>query len=306
MKYFLYMNNDIVNSIISQAEQGLITEMISEKESGNETTHEKETKIGALARISSSFCKFFGMEGELTSEHTNQIGLGDHHISKEIIQKTLYDAAFNIAYENIKDKFDLSEETTKLGDYIEISRTFNLIDFGNLESLFEKDGVIDYLKKTEEEKIKNNTKMQSANDLNREQRRKNEKNIEKNIQNLVAEHRQQYDSILDVINAIKSIIPYKRMLLSSDGYLIPLDDKYLRDEPTTFGFKYGGQMTCVGYITNIIGKDCGPIDNNDIFFSLQHSINEALRTVLPTKEDNLYIVNPIAIYYKNGEKNETN
>ena len=306
MKYFLYMNNDVVNSIISQSEQGIITEMMLENENGDNKSIGKETKIGALARISTSFYKFLGAEAELNAESTNMTTSESHMVSKEIVQKTLYDAAYNIAYDDIKREFDLSEENAELGDYIELSRTFNLIDFSNLDAIFEKNGVIDYLKKLEEEKIRNDAKAQIEENTNREQMRKNGKLVEKSITDLIAEHKKQYDSILDAINVIKSIIPYKRMLLSYDGYLIPLDDKYLRDEPTTFGFKYGGQMTCVGYVTNIIGKDCGPVDNHDIFFSLQHTINEALRAVLPTKEDNLYIVNPIAIYYKNGEINETN
>lgn len=58
MKYFLYLNNDIVNSIISQAEQGLITESMNESENSSGKAFDKETKVGALARISSTFYRF--------------------------------------------------------------------------------------------------------------------------------------------------------------------------------------------------------------------------------------------------------
>lgn len=44
MKYFLYMNNDAVNSIISQCHQGLIAEMISEYEKGDNKFIEKVQK----------------------------------------------------------------------------------------------------------------------------------------------------------------------------------------------------------------------------------------------------------------------
>ncbi len=51
-------------------------------------------------------------------------------------------------------------------------------------------------------------------------------------------------------------------------------------------------------ITNIIGKDTNPDDNSNVFASLQFSINELLRQLLPTKEENLYVVSPLAVYYE--------
>lgn len=91
------------------------------------------------------------------------------------------------------------------------------------------------------------------------------------------------------------------MYISNKGYIIPIDDRYLRDYPESFGFKYGGSMTCLGYVTNIIGKDTHIEDNSNAFASLQHGINESLRSILPLSDDNLYIITPIAIYYTNNE-----
>lgn len=62
---------------------------------------------------------------------------------------------------------------------------------------------------------------------------------------------------------------------------------------------YGGEIKCVGMITNVIGKDSNPNDKANIFANLQFSVNEALRRILPTEEENLYVVSPIAIYYEN-------
>ena len=63
---------------------------------------------------------------------------------------------------------------------------------------------------------------------------------------------------------VRQIIPYNRMLISSDGYLIPLDDRYFRIDAQNLGFKYGGEITCVGMITNIIGEDTDPNDSQNI------------------------------------------
>ena len=48
MKYFLYLNNDIVNSIISQAEQGLITEFMNESENNSGNTFDKKQRLEHL------------------------------------------------------------------------------------------------------------------------------------------------------------------------------------------------------------------------------------------------------------------
>ena len=102
-----------------------------------------------------------------------------------------------------------------------------------------------------------------------------------------------------IIDMVRQIIPYNRMLISSDGYLIPLDDRYFRIDAQNLGFKYGGEITCVGMITNIIGEDTDPNDSQNIFATLQFSVNEVLRQLLPTKERNLCVIHPIAVYYGN-------
>ena len=99
-----------------------------------------------------------------------------------------------------------------------------------------------------------------------------------------------------VIKMFRSVIPYDRVLLSSDGYLVPLDDKYFRVNPKDIGFKYGGEMTCVGMVTNIIGASTNPEDGN-VFKLLQFTANETLRAVLPTNNSDLCVIHPIAIYY---------
>jgi len=122
--------------------------------------------------------------------------------------------------------------------------------------------------------------------------------LDENIKMLIMENEKKYESTHEIILALENIIPHKRMIVSNDGYLIPLEDKYFRVSPASLGFTYGGEIKCVGMITNIIGEDTDPNDENNIFATLQFSVNEALRTILPTKENNLYVVSPLAIYYE--------
>lgn len=156
----------------------------------------------------------------------------------------------------------------------------------------------DNLKKTEKEKIETTASV-ATESLNRSQQRSNSNAIRAKIKEAVAASGKQYDGIKEIIDMVRQIIPYNRMLISSDGYLIPLDDRYFRIDAQNLGFKYGGEITCVGMITNIIGEDTDPNDSQNIFATLQFSVNEVLRQLLPTKERNLCVIHPIAVYYGN-------
>ena len=171
----------------------------------------------------------------------------------------LHDAAFDIAYTYIRpQKFAPgTDNNDDYGDYIELTRVFDFVDMEYLENLFSKNGLVDFLKKTSK----------------------------------------QYDDIHDIIVAFRQLMPYTRMLISSDGYLIPMDDKYFRIDPKNLGFKYGGEITCVGMITNIIGADTDPDDPKNLFATLQFKVNEILRTILPTNAKNLCVIHPIAVFY---------
>lgn len=209
-----------------------------------------------------------------------------------------YDAAFDMAYKyivpspcSIKD-----HSNDDYGNYIEITRAFDFIDLDYLEKLFAKGGFIEYLKKTEKEKIEALSEEVKA-QMNKNQLHAKSSQIKSLIKNQIAQNSKQYDDVHDIIVAFKQLIPYNKMLISSDGYLIPLDDNYFRINPANMGFKYGGEITCVGMITNIIGKDTAPCDNKNVFATLQFSVNEALRTILPTEETNLCVLHPIAVFY---------
>ena len=133
--------------------------------------------------------------------------------------------------------------------------------------------------------------------MSREQSRANGKIINSEVKKIIADNEKQYDDIYDIIAAFRQLIPYTRMMISHDGYLIPMDDQYFRINPQNLGFKYGGEITCVGMITNIIGADISPDDPQNIFAKLQFTVNEALRSILPTDERNLCVIHPIAVFY---------
>ncbi len=112
---------------------------------------------------------------------------------------------------------------------------------------------------------------------------------------------------LMTVETLKQVLPYKYVLFAKEGIVIPLDEKYFRVDKEELGFLYGGQMKCVGYISNIIGETCEP-DEDNIFAKLQFEANELLRKILPTNETDLYVVQALAVFYDvyEGEEPENN
>lgn len=298
MKQFLYLDTDIVNSIIAQSEKGLITEISSQQESGKAKKKSRLFGTKANANIGGSLWKFAKAEAGLSVGGDWGNDQSEHFTSREMMAKTLHDAAFDVAYAHIKPtEYKLGNDNSdEYGLYVELRRVFDFVDLDYLENLFSENGLIDFLKKSSRDKIQEEVD-KTTSGMNREQLRKAGNAIKTEIQKLVTASDKQYDDIHEIITAFKQLIPYSKMMISSDGYLVPLDDKYFRINPDNLGFKYGGEITCVGIITNIIGADTDPCDNKNIFATLQFTVNEALRAILPTNKDNLCVIHPIAVFY---------
>ena len=298
MKQFLYLDTDIVNSIIAQSEKGLITEISSQQESGKAKKKSRLFGTKANANVGGSLWKFAKAEAGLSVGGDWGNDQSEHFTSREMMAKTLHDAAFDVAYAHIKPtEYKLGNDNSdEYGLYVELRRVFDFVDLDYLENLFSENGLIDFLKKSSRDKIQEEVD-KTTSGMNREQLRKAGNAIKTEIQKLVTASDKQYDDIHEIITAFKQLIPYSKMMISSDGYLVPLDDKYFRINPDNLGFKYGGEITCVGIITNIIGADTDPCDNKNIFATLQFTVNEALRAILLTNKDNLCVIHPIAVFY---------
>lgn len=299
MNQFLYLDIDIVNSIIAQSEKGLIQEQSEESESNKAKSTHINGDIEGSGSAGGSFLKLAKAEANLSLSGELGKDFSSSTTSREIISKVFHDAAFDIAYTYINpQKFAAGKNNPDgYGAYVELTRVFDFVDMDYLENLFSKNGLIDFLKKTSKEKIETEVNKETDG-MNREQLRAAEKAIKDQIKKLCADSDKKYDDIHDTIVAFRQLMPYTHMLISNDGYLIPMDDKYFRVNPNNLGFKYGGEITCVGMITNIIGADTDPNDPKNIFATLQFEVNEVLRAILPTDEQNLCVIHPIAVFYR--------
>lgn len=299
MKQFLYLDVDIVNSIIAQSEQGLIQSLSNEEVSSDTESDNSKMAANISAKLGGSLVKLAKAEANLSGSIESVEGGSTTSTSREIITKTMHDAAFDLAYSYISPikivNGDQSADDT--GNYIEITRVFDFVDFDYLEGLFKKEGIIEYIKKNTAEQIEVEAEKLKG-ECNRGQLRKAGINFKAEIKKAIAVSNKQFDDIAIIIRALRGLIPYNRMLISNDGYLVPLNTKYFRVDPIDLGFKYGGEITCVGMVTNIIGEDTDPNDDKNIFATLQFTANEVLRSMLPTNQNDLCVVHPIAFYYE--------
>ena len=233
MKQFIYLDNDIINSIIAQKDNGLIKDIKTENSSIFDQKEENVIDADIDGKIEGGLFKIAKAEAKLSLGA--KLGKEEDvtNTTREILEKTMHDATFDIAYDYIKaKKIEIGNNLNDdYGEYVELKRVFDFVDLDYVEGLFSN---------------------------------------------------KEFDNISNIINDFRKMIPYNRMLISNDGYLIPLDEKYFRVNPSSIGFMYGGDITCVGMITNIIGKDTNPNDDKNIFATLQFSINEALISILPT------------------------
>ena len=155
MKQFLYLDTDIVNSIIAQSEQGLIQSFSDEQMSSDTESDSFKMAVDGNAKFGGSLAKLAKAEANLSGSLESVENNSSTSTSREIISKTMHDAAFNIAYNYIVPTVIEygNQSVDDTGNYVEMKRVFDFVDFDYLEGLFEEDGIIDYIKKNAAEQI---------------------------------------------------------------------------------------------------------------------------------------------------------
>ena len=203
MKQFLYLDTDIVNSIIAQAEKGLVTSTSNEKEVSDTEETTSSSTIATTGKIGGSLLKLVKAEADITGELEGVENGATTYASREIVAKTLHDAAFDIACSKIPlaivSMGDQSHDET--GNYVELTRVFDFVDFDYLEGLFATDGVIEFVKKSAAEQIEAKAEEIKA-ETNREQLRKSGNNFKAEVKKLIATSNKQYDDIAKIIHLI--------------------------------------------------------------------------------------------------------
>lgn len=297
MRRFIYLDTDTINSYLAQIYDGLVKQNEQELQSQSELNIQNKNTVsvngGADLKV---FGK--GIEGKLeyTYEHLKETN--NSELISDIQTKLLHDNAFDQLMNYLKSENLIFQDSVNIGDFIEITDDFFILDLDYYQKLFESGGFIENLKKIQENNIKNEVKTQLEEGLNREQLR--DKNIAKRIidesNQLIQKNNEEYQSVETIINMIMSVVPYRQMLYMKN-YLVALNERFMRDDMNLAAFKYGGKIKLVGYITNKIYDEENLGSPISVFSGISNSMNQMMKVFFDNQK-NIFIVHPIAIYYE--------
>lgn len=289
MRRFLYLNNDSIYSYISQMNDGLPTKVTNTNGLSEENGKEIKANIdGELDVDLKLLGKGIGVDlsadiGDVVSKiTTNQ--------QSNSMEKKIYDEAFDKLKQHLIDNQLLKETDINIGDFFEIYDEMFIVDLEYYKNIFSNDDVLDFIKSSEVENKFSvvSSSIESTGNGNKAEYEKDK--LKKEIKRQVDS---EYAGVKKIINAILNIVPYNKFGIMGD-YLIVLDDEYFRDKTKVVAYKYGGKMSMLGYLTNIVNNDVAQDDSN-VFRTFPALINTFMLGFFNKTE--IKIIHPIAIYY---------
>lgn len=297
MRRFIYLDTDTLNSYIAQIYDGLVQTQETETQSSQilDKQSERTSNIGADTDL-----KVFGkgIEGKIDFTYRHLKDTSNTELISDVQTKLLHDNAFDQLMNYLNQNNLLSNHN--IGDFIEINDEFYIMDLEYYKKIFGDKKFLDFLKKSERDKIQALLKIQQDIELSQEGANSNE--IKKNYTNLskskCVESDKSYDDIKDIIDMLYTLVPYRRTLCIADNMVV-LNDKYMRDNINMTSFKFGGKIKVLGYITNKI-KTAADADENSSVSPLAQvgiGLNQIMLSFFG-QQSSLNIVHPIAIYYE--------
>lgn len=289
MRRFLYLNNDSVYSYISQINDGLPTKVTNTnsllEEKGKEIKANIEGELDVDLKLLGK-----GLGADLSADIGDVVSNSTTNQQANSIEKKIYDEAFDKLEKHLKYSSLIKTDELIIGDFLQVKDEMFIVDLEYYKNIFSNDTVLEFVKNSEmEEKFKESSQnIESTGNGNKAEyeKEKLKKEIKKQVD-------LEYEGVKKIINAIFNIVPYNKFGIMGD-YLIVLDDEYFRDKTKVVAYKYGGKMTMLGYLTNIVNNDVTQ-DNSNIFRTFPAMINTFMLGFFNKTE--IKIIHPVAIYY---------
>ena len=289
MRRFLYLNNDSLYSYISQINDGLPTKVTKTNNSSEEKG--KEIKADVNGKIDADFKllgKGFG--ANLDADIGDVVSKTILNQQTDFMEKKIYDEAFDKLQQHLTDNGLLKEENINIGDFFEVSDEMFIVDLEYYKNIFSNDDVLSFIKTSE---VENKYSVASQSIVSTGNGNKAEYDKEKIKKEIEKQVNQEYEGVKKIINAILNVVPYNKFGIMND-YLIVLDDEYFKDKTKVVAYKYGGKMTMLGYMTNIVKNDV-ICDDSNVFRTFPTLINTFMLGFFNKSE--IKIIHPVAIYY---------
>ena len=277
MKHYIYIDKEILNSYISQIYGGILEKEKSEIEIAEKKGQEiisPEEKIKATIK-----CGIPGiLNGDIEAEYNPNLKdirkVDNSNVSKEVVEKIYHDNLLDNLVEYINNNEDVIEDSNyiKYGKYVKLSLPFNFVNHSYLKSISNNEF------KKSFEKIMNATSSG------------NEKTIK--------DAKFAMELIGNFTTFFESCFPAKQLIIS-DNIIIPLDDKFLREEPDLIDFKYGGDIVVIGKVTKDCSKDINVFGlYNKEFGNSIEEVRQSMYNIFLPEYKKSFIITPIALYFE--------
>lgn len=285
MKHFVYLNTDILNSYLSQINDGLLKSIVNEAGDEIKTSKSDEDKPKTIQKGVQVGAKgVFGVkltENGAVMSSTNT--LSQTESGRELIEKIIHDNAFGqLKSHLINEKEITKKEEYAVGKYIELNENFIVRDLDYILNMY-TDDFIEFLCATN---LSDNIKKSG--------------NINK-IKNEKKKIKDEHINTKRIFSIAKSIMPFSSFLLCGE-YLIPLDEKYLRESTQKIRFNYSEKINVLGRCTSTLKDSISKeIDNTTTFGNVYSAVDivakEFYINLLGINIDTK-ILEPIALYFE--------
>lgn len=289
MKHFIYMDTEILNSYISQFNDGLITNTHSEvTDYASSGKTESNSDPTATTSVKFSLPPIFNIGIDKKDELSSSTNvLTQSQSGRELIDKLFHDNAFNLFIKYLKDNSKLKLDNYSINDYVSITGTFEFWDLDYLFNLF-SDNLINFLVETQTENYKKMIFNQSGKMPNNSA-----------IKNYEKEEKDSSKQIKNIIEICRDMMPFSKFMMINNCF-VPLRDEFMRESIKSIRFKYTGKITLIGMYTNDYKgvTQQGECTNfSQVFGSLDGLVNAFLKESLNMPEYSK-VITPIALYFE--------
>ena len=301
MRRFLYYDEDSVNSFLAQIERGLITQDRNEGEESKTFSTSISTTGSVTGDLSA---KVVGIGASLAGEVEALDSETDAttKLVKGVQEKILHDYAFDKIFNFFKSNNLIVESPESVGDIVLINEKPTFLDFGFFQKLFSDDGIVKYFEDQEKAQIQAALAAMKKATSNISQLPPDQKAKVPEIKLQIKKLEEQLKTTSSrkdtekLITVFRNTIPYNRSLMT-ENYLIPCNDRKFRDDPDIVAFKYGGNISILGYITNIVTSDTEKRESSSVDFAGMYSTLNQVMLNLFNNKDRIFIIHPIALFY---------
>ena len=268
MKEFFYLDTVLLESFLSQKDNGLITD-IHEEEYDAHQTSVSIMEVAINAGIEAGLKIIANAMGNLNFSLKNgPITISDTESSRTTMDIKLADNIYDLFYKYIKKTKILKKQAdlSKLdvGNYFEKKAAFHFVDFDRVQKLFSAELRTNYESKLDDSVLAGKS----------------------------------IDELFNAIPFLKQTIPYNSFLYF-DEMIVLLNPDCIRGDKNAVGYKFENEATILGKISKI-----SPSKPSDTRSPVNNALNEIQDYNLSqlhdfgfTSKKVKYIITPIAIYF---------